>query len=361
MIIGKKLQSAAESLMTAADVLHEAANAYPALEGLGREFERITQAAIRPLRIGIVGETNSGKSSLANILAGVAIMPAHPVHNTGLPTLLKYASAPSVAIIYESGENIALPVKGDLAQLLTSLYDCGGNIKPPARKKRPAGAVKRLEVGLPRPILHSLEILDFPGCAGILSTARDDDPLAHDIDAAIWTTVATQAWRASEQRQWLDLPEAIRSRSLLAVTYCDQISGGKRDIGRLQNRLDASAMPYFRGICLVNARDADPAAAAAINESLFAHVERLTQDLPAERLDDVLGIAQGVLKEALETSDLPRAYRAPLRAWRVGLALAQQDVRTNLARTGLTGNPAAAGRGLAVSSARVARLEPLPA
>ncbi len=360
MIIGKKLQSAAESLMTAADVLHEVASAYPALEGLGREFESIANAAIRPLRIGIAGETNSGKSSLANILAGVAIMPAHPVHNTGLPTLLKYASAPSVSIVYESGETIALPVKEEIPKLLASLYDSGGKIKLPSRKKRPAGAVKRVEVGLPRQMLRSLEILDFPGCAGVLSSARDDDPLAHDIDAAIWTTVATQAWRASEQREWLELPEAIRSRSLLAVTYCDQISGGKRDIGRLQNRLDASAMPYFRGICLVNARDADPAAAATMNENLFAHVERLTQDLPGERLDDALGVAQRMLKEALETPDLPRVDRAPLRAWRVGLALAQLDVRTNLARTGLAGNPAA-GRGIPGGAGRVVRLEPLPA
>lgn len=360
MIVGKKLESAAESLMAAADILHEAANLHPALKGPDREFERIAKAAIRPLRIGILGETNSGKSSLANTLAGVAVLPSHPVKNTGLPTLLKYASEPTVAIIHESGETIALPVREGLSQLLAGLYECGGKITPPARMKRPSGAVKRLEVGLPRQILRSLEILDFPGCAGVLSSASDDDPLTHDIDAAIWTTVATQAWRASEQRQWLDLPEVIRSRSLLAVTYCDQISGGKRLIGRLQTRLDTSAASYFRGICFVNARDAEPAAAPAMNESLFAQVEQLTRDLPGERLDDALGIARRVMKEALETPGLPHAYRAPLRAWRVGLALAQLDVRTNLDRTSLTGNPPA-GRGLAGGSERAARLEPVPA
>ena len=75
--------------------------------------------------------------------------------------------------------------------------------------------------------------MDFPCCEKSPVTSLLD----YGVDVAIWTTVATQAWRESELAQWLALPQAIHSRGLLAVTYCDLITGGQRDLKRLQDRL----------------------------------------------------------------------------------------------------------------------------
>ena len=130
-----KLKFAAQSLADAEDVLRKAADAYPVLEGPGRAFRRIARAANRPLRIGILGEANSGKSSLANLLVGVQTLPAPPVANTRLPVLLKYAPAPSAVGVLESGERITLSAGEDHPE------------------------IKYLEVGLPSDILRSVEIL----------------------------------------------------------------------------------------------------------------------------------------------------------------------------------------------------------
>ncbi len=266
-----------QDLIAAEGVLRKAADSYPALEGIGRAFGRIARAANRPLRIGILGESNSGKSSLANLLAGAAALPALPVANTRLPALLKYAPAPSVTVLYESGERITVS----------------------ANESVPRGTVKRLEVGLPSSILRSVEFLDLPGSANVLFSAGHHNPVSYGIDAAIWTTAATQAWRESERSHWLALPQAIRSRGLLAVTFCDMIKA-ENDLKRLHARLEASAKPYFRKICFVAAGDEDPAAWASSNEFLFTHILSLAQEFAVARLSKARAVARRVAKNTLE-------------------------------------------------------------
>ncbi len=156
MDLEEKLRFTARELIAAESALSKAAVAYPALQRPSRAFGRIARAANRPLRIGILGESNSGKSSLANLLVGVSTLPALPVANTRLPTLLMYARAPFVVGLYETGERVALS----------------------ASERYPQGILKRLEVGLPSNLLRSVEILDFPGAANVLLPISRQDPAA---------------------------------------------------------------------------------------------------------------------------------------------------------------------------------------
>jgi hypothetical protein len=291
MDIEGKLRFAAQSLASAEGILRKAADAYPFLDGPGRAFGRMAKAANRPLRIGILGEANSGKSSLANLLAGVSALPADPVANTRLPVLLKYAAKPSVTAIYESGERIVFPVRQNVAQVVAAIQDSGGKSNLPAGKSVPPGSVKILEVGLPSDILRSAEILDLP--VGHRSLP------GYGMDAAIWTTVATQAWRESERAQWTKLPQAVRSRSLLAVTFCDLVAGRENNLKRLQARLETSAKPYFRGICFVANGDLDPAAAASRNKVLSVQIQYLAQEFTAERVGKAMAIARRLMANAI--------------------------------------------------------------
>ena len=119
--IEEELGSAAQSLANMESALRSAAEAHPVLESPLRAIGRMAKAAKRPLRIGIFGELNSGKSSLANLLLGASILPAGPVTNTRLPALLKYSTVPSVTAIYGSGERIAFPVGDNVSQLIASI------------------------------------------------------------------------------------------------------------------------------------------------------------------------------------------------------------------------------------------------
>ena len=167
-----------------------------------------------------------------------------------------------------------------------------------ANENVPRGTVKRLEVGLPSSILRSVEFLDLPGSANVLFSAGHHNPVSYGIDAAIWTTAATQAWRESERSHWLQLPQAIRSRGLLAVTFCDMIKG-ESDLKRLHARLEASAKPYFREICFVAAAGEDAAATAPSNTFLFRQIQSLAQEFSTARLSKATAIARRMAKNTL--------------------------------------------------------------
>jgi tRNA U34 5-carboxymethylaminomethyl modifying GTPase MnmE/TrmE len=201
----------------------------PAIRAIRRTEARLE----RPLRVAIVGEFNSGKSSLANLLARIESLPTAIVSSTCIPTLLHHARKPEVWAIHLDGR------------------------REPLRADRPVSeqSIFRLEVGLPSPRLHAAQILDLPG----LSDPRYDESLAdlalHNVDAALWCTVSTQAWKESERKAWEQLPARLRRRGLLVITHCDLLrSTTDRDklLGRLRNETGAS----FSGIVLVSATQA---------------------------------------------------------------------------------------------------------
>ena len=184
----------------------------------------------------------------------------------------------------------------------------------------PPGAVKWLEIGFPSSTLLSIEILDHPvNYAGP----------AYRTDAAIWTTVVTEAWRETERDQWARLPEAIRSRGLLAVTFCDLVAGKKNNLTRLQARLDTTAKPHFHGICFVENGDKDPAAGAYKNKVLFSQVRHLAQEFAAGRLAKAMTIARRMTASAIEkagaASESERAALAGLAAAITGKDAVEED------------------------------------
>jgi hypothetical protein len=271
-------QRLAQSVETAQDTLRRAAASRPFLEAPARALGRVAKAACRPLRLAILGESNSGKSSLANLLAGEATLPALPVANTRLPTLLLYAPAAFACVLNPGGARHTLS----------------------GSSKIPAGPIVRVEVGLPIDTLKRIEILDFPGSANPLFPTDLLDVLRHGIDAAVWATVATQAWRETERIAWLALPKRIRSRGLLAVTHCDLIATGE-DFRRLQARLKSDAGPYFQGMSFVSTQ---PGIAAVPADTLDAanlsgDIDRLAQAFIADRLDRAVTIARSLAGQAL--------------------------------------------------------------
>jgi Dynamin family len=252
-----------QSLDSAQRALERVRNSYPVLQAPYRALGRIARAARRPLRLAILGESNSGKSTLANLLVGDVMLPALPAANTRLPTLLQYAPSTFAAAVLPDGQRFALGARGNI----------------------PPGHIMRLEAGLPNEVLRLVEIVDFPGGANPLLPTDPLDVLSHGIDAAIWTTVATQAWRESERAAWLRLPQRIRSLGLLAVTHCDLISSAD-DFKRLRARLEAVAAPHFQGVFFIAAAKSNetPAAEWAENAALFSEMRRLAHQFSSERV-----------------------------------------------------------------------------
>ncbi|MGO9172053.1 MAG: hypothetical protein ACLP7P_08825 [Rhodomicrobium sp.] len=263
------------SLDAAQDVLREAANSHPGLKVPSRALGRVAKVMQRPFRLAILGEANSGKTSLANLIVGGMTLPALPVANTRLPTLLRYAPVPGAGALYASGETFPLSVSDDVS----------------------SHAIIRVDVGLPSEILRRIEILDFPGSANPLFPSALSAVLMHGIDAAIWATVATQAWRESERTAWLGLPRRIRSYGVLAVTHSDLIST-EEDFRRLRTRLETAAKPHFQGMCFVAAPVNSP---EHVNTSgLVSQIWQLVEQFSANRLSKAVLVTRRLARQTLE-------------------------------------------------------------
>jgi hypothetical protein len=278
----EELQSLLQELDLAYQALSGAAQAYAVLRSPSRTIQRIRRAASRPVRIAILGEANSGKSTIANLVTGGMTLPALPVANTRLPTLLYYAQRPAVHAARAGGERLPLSIRDESLGLDAA----------------------RLEVGLPSAILRGIEILDCPGSGNPLFPSCPKTALQHGADAAIWATVATQAWRETERLAWLGLPARIKSRGVLAVTHCDLIQT-QADFEKLKARIEPIAAEHFSALCFTSAPgSAAPAGAGAAG--LLAAIESIAQRVEKERAQKAL-----VLVRRLATQTLAQLEAGP--------------------------------------------------
>jgi predicted GTPase len=182
----------------------------------------------KPARVVVIGEFNSGKTSLVNALLGRAVLPASFTTHTAYPTVVRFAAKPSLSA--EIARRKRVPIGWDEVDGVPSRH------------------IHRLHVGMPIEWLRTLKAIDTPGLdLGDAALEARTLRACRDADAVIWCTPAMQAWKASEQQAWLALPKAVRARGILAVTFMDALRS-PNDAVRLLTRLDSVAGPLFRKI-----------------------------------------------------------------------------------------------------------------
>ena len=183
-------------------------------------------------RIVVVGEFNSGKTTLVNALVGAPVLTPSVITPTVHPTVVAFASKPSLSA--ETAGRRRTPVAGDR-------LDDGA-----------PDNVRRLHVGVPLECLKQFSVVDTPGL-GFADGESDRRSLqaCRYADTVIWCTPAMQAWKASEERAWLALSACVRARGFLAVTFADEIASPS-DVNRLMERLRAEAGRYFRKVVMAD-------------------------------------------------------------------------------------------------------------
>jgi hypothetical protein len=196
-----------------------------------------------PVRVAVVGEFNSGKTSLVNALLGAPILPTSFTRHTAYPTVVRYAAKRSLAA--EIARRRRVPITWDQLDGL------------------PLRHIWRLHLGVPLDRLRTLRVVDTPGLAlcDEMREARTRQ-ICRYADTIVWCTPAMQAWKASEQQAWLALPKSVRRRGVLAVTFMDVLRS-PGDAGRLMTRLHADAGPFFTRIVTVSTGDIHPALSGA--------------------------------------------------------------------------------------------------
>jgi hypothetical protein len=274
--------------------LERAGSAETILAPAIRALRRLELRLARPLRIAVVGEFNSGKSTLTNLLVRIESLPTAVISNTCIPTLLYHAPEPELFVVYHDRQRQRLRASSEAS--LENIF--------------------RLEVGLPSQRLQAVEILDLPGLADARFDGSITDLGTHGVDVALWCTLSTQAWKESERAAWEEIPTRLRERGLLVATHRDLLHDDG-DIDKVLHRLRDEAGSSFRDIlpmstveALTVARDDLAGAAATIWKASGADafetaLNDLLQSVRMQRLNAALEVTARIADHALSRIATP--------------------------------------------------------
>ncbi|MEL6522476.1 MAG: dynamin family protein, partial [Pseudomonadota bacterium] len=175
----------------------------------------------------LMGEFSSGKSTLANLLLGRAL----------LPEFVTATNLPAVWLTYSETEfNYGLTHDGRLETVeLEALSD-------DVREQ-----YILLHLGVPSDLLLKVDMVDTPGTSDPKLQKEANAFLAPYIDFVVWCSSAIQAWRKTEKTAWLKFPDRLRTNSQLILTRADKVRS-KRDLQKVLKRVSRETDGLFQSV-----------------------------------------------------------------------------------------------------------------
>ncbi len=185
-----------------------------------------TPAEPRKPRIALMGEFSAGKSTLSNLLLEDRALPERVTATRLSPVWITYGTKPAYREdIDGSTEAVTLDQIQDIP-----VYD-----------------TRAIHVSMSSEILGICDIIDMPGISDPNMSPEVWQRVLPEVDAILWCTHATQAWRQSEAAVWDTIPDEIQQKSLLVVTRFDKLNT-ENDRKRVLRRIKMETKGTFRGI-----------------------------------------------------------------------------------------------------------------
>lgn len=254
----------------------------------------------RKPRIALMGEFSAGKSTLSNLLLGARPLPEKVTATRLSPVWMSYGSdAPYRVDVDGSTEPVSLE----------------------ALEGIPVEETRVIRLFMEADILDVIDLIDFPGISDPNMASEVWERVLPEIDAVIWCTHATQAWRQSEAAVWETMPDAVRENSILLITRYDKLTTDK-DRRRVFKRVRRETTDQFGGtfpISLLQALEAgddydkwDGSGAGPFVEHLLETIQKLC-DLAARSEQPLYNVANGAaVPERVAPQVTPRRVERPL-------------------------------------------------
>jgi hypothetical protein len=218
----------------------------------------------RKPRIALMGEFSAGKSTLSNLLLGSRPLPEKVTATRLAPVWMAAGSQPPYRVDIDGTEEMIS---------LAHLEEVG------------VENTRVIRLFFESDILDVCDLIDFPGISDPNMSTDVVERMLCEVDAVLWCTHATQAWRQSEAALWAQIPEAVRRRSILLITRFDKLTT-ERDQKRVLARVRHETKGQFGAIfpiALLRALNAgdnfdewDASGAGAFSDHLIEMVQELT-------------------------------------------------------------------------------------
>ncbi|PJI86234.1 dynamin family protein [Yoonia maricola] len=248
-----------------------------------------TSSARRKPRIALMGEFSAGKSTLSNLLMGQRPLPE------------KVTATRLSPVWISNGTRAPYRVDVDGTTEPVDIENLEGI---------PVEQTRNIRLFLECDILEVCDLIDFPGISDPNMSPAVWERMLPEVDAVIWCTHATQAWRQSEAAVWDDMPQAVRENSTLLITRFDKLTNEK-DRNRVVKRVTRETQGQFGGIFPVSLLQAiqagddydkwERSGAGPFTSHLIDVIEKLTAltartELPLYNVDSLSDIPQPVAK-----------------------------------------------------------------
>ena len=218
----------------------------------------------RKPRIALMGEFSAGKSTLSNLLLGSRPLPEKVTATRLSPVWMASGTQPPYRIDVDGTEEL---------------------VSIDHLEEIPVEETRVIRLFFESDILDVCDLIDFPGISDPNMSTDVVERMLEEIDAVLWCTHATQAWRQSEQAVWDQMPDAVKQRSILLITRFDKLTN-ERDRGRVLKRVLHETKGQFGGtfpISLLQALRAgddyekwDASGAGAFSDHLIEMIQELT-------------------------------------------------------------------------------------
>ncbi|MEL6293302.1 MAG: dynamin family protein [Pseudomonadota bacterium] len=186
----------------------------------------MTPETQRKPRIALMGEFSAGKSTLSNLLLGARPLPERVTATRLSPVWIAQGNpAAHRELLDGSEESIEVAEIGDV----------------------PIEDTRVIRLFMQADMLENCDLIDCPGISDPNMPSEVWERLVPEIDAVIWCTHATQAWRQSEASVWEAMPEALRENSILLVTRFDKLTSDK-DRRRVMARVERETNGQFDAV-----------------------------------------------------------------------------------------------------------------
>ncbi|MCU9847890.1 dynamin family protein [Defluviimonas sp. WL0024] len=253
-------------------------------------MSRLEGWASRKPCIALMGEFSAGKTTLVNFLLGEDVLPTR-VTATQLPPVWMSYGEPSAHYVDTEGQHHELSI--------SDLHDV------------PVEGVRYIRLFCRGRILETIDLIDTPGISDPSIPRHIWEIAVGYVNAILWCTHSTQAWRETERSAFESLPERLRAGSVLLATRSDKLTAPER--ARVAGRLRREAGDLFRQVVMFSATDAIKASgedeasdlwASSGAQDLLDALQEVAHDI-ADRRKDMLS-----RYEVVETSATKRP--APL-------------------------------------------------
>ena len=219
------------------------------------DLDLLAEKCRQPLKVVLMGASNSGKSTLLNALAGDSVSPVDIRETTAVIIRVRYATEHQAKMSFYDKDCH----KGSIAEIFNILEQHRNDVDF-------ASSCREVEIAMPLPTLYNLEIVDTPGMGTL--TKKNQETAKNYIqqaDLILWVLHASYINNETIEN---DISDAFDfgKPMICAVTHVDEVEATPEQVAEAAE----DALPgYFDKIFPLNASEAYQAVCEKSEEKII--------------------------------------------------------------------------------------------